>query len=48
LPGSKTAQWDISTGSLAHEVEAHAAEEAFVEPRMAEGAGYDEIGVLGV
>ncbi len=33
---------------LAQEVEAHAAEQALVEARVAEGAGHDEIGVLGV
>ena len=35
-------------GLLAHEIEAHAAEHSLVKPRMTEGAGNDEIGVLGV
>ena len=33
---------------LAHQVEAHAAEQPLVEPRMAEGAGDDQVRVLGV
>ena len=46
--GNFDRQCDISTGSdcCRMQIEAHAAEQALEDPRMAEGAGDDEIGVL--